>query len=105
MKKRHTEEQIIRILQEAEGGLGIREVCRKHNVSEQSFYRWRNKFGGMQVSEAKRLRELEQENVRLKHIVADLTLDNTMLRDVNKKSGEALGASRRGGILEDALPG
>ena len=85
MKKRHTEEQVIRILQEADSGIATRDLCRKHNICEQTFYRWRNKFGGMQISDAKRLRELEQENSRLKHIVADLTLDNTMLRDVNQK--------------------
>ena len=84
-RKRFTEEQIIRMLQEAEAGLSVVDVCRKHNCSEQSFYRWKAKFGGMEVSEAKRLRELERENGELKRIVADLTLDNRMLRDVNAK--------------------
>ncbi len=85
MKKRHTQEQIIRILQEADSGVGARDLCREHNICEQTFYRWRNKYGGMQVSDAKRPPDLEQENARLKRIVSDLTLDNTMLRDVNQK--------------------
>ena len=85
MKKRFTEEQIIRILKEAEAGGNVREVCRAHNITEQTFYRWRNKFGGMEVSEARRLRELERENAALKRVVADLTLDNRMLKDINAK--------------------
>ena len=85
MKKRFTEEQIIRVLQEAESAGNIREVCRVNNVTEQTFYRWRNKYGGMDVSEARRLKGLERENSELKKIVADLTLDNRMLKDVNSK--------------------
>lgn len=84
-KKRFTEEQIIRILQEAELGLSVTDVCRKHNCSEQSFYRWKAKFGGMDVSEAKRLRALERENTELKRMVAEQALDIRMLRDVNSK--------------------
>jgi len=83
--KRFKDEQIIRILQEAESGLAVADVCRKHNCSEQSFYRWKSKFGGMEVSEAKRLKELERENVELKKIVADQTLDIRMLKDVNSR--------------------
>ena len=83
--KRFTEEQIIRILQEADGGLSVADVCRKHNCAEQSFYRWKEKFGGMEVSEAKRLRDLERENGELKKIVAEQTLDIRMLKDVNSK--------------------
>ncbi|MBW2726403.1 MAG: transposase [Deltaproteobacteria bacterium] len=63
----------------------IREICRLNNISEQTFYRWRTKFGGMDVSEAKRLKDLERENSELKKIVADLTLDNRMLKDLNSK--------------------
>ena len=85
MKKRFTEEQIVRILHEAEGGMSTRDVCRKHGIAEQTFYRWKTKHGGMDVSEAKRLKALERENSELKKIVADLTLDNRMLRDVNTK--------------------
>ncbi len=83
--KRFTEEQIIRILQEAETGLAVADICRKHNCSEQSFYRWKSKFGGMEVSEVKRLRELERENGELKKIVAEQTLDIRMLKDVNSR--------------------
>jgi putative transposase len=82
MKKRFTEEQIIRILQEAEVVGNAREVCRQHNITEQTFYRWRSKFGGMDVSDAKRLRALERENTALKRLVGELSLDNRMLRDV-----------------------
>jgi putative transposase len=85
LKKRFTEEQIVRVLAEAESGMAVRDVCRKHNVSEQSFYRWKAKYGGMEVSEVKRLKELERENSELKHIVAELTLDNRMLKDINAK--------------------
>ena len=85
MKKRFTEEQIIRILKEAESIGNAREVCRQHNVTEQTFYRWRNKYGGMEVSDAKRLRGLERENSELKKLVAELTLDNRMLKDVVTK--------------------
>jgi putative transposase len=83
--KRFSEEQIIRILQEADSGLTVADICRKHNCSEQSFYRWKSKFGGMEVSEVKRLRELERENAELKKIVADQTLDIRMLKDVNSR--------------------
>ncbi len=83
--KRFKEEQIIRLLQEAESGLTVADVCRKHNCSEQSFYRWKAKFGGMTVSEAKRLRELERENGELKTMVADQALDIRMLKDINSR--------------------
>jgi putative transposase len=83
--KRFTEEQIIRVLHEAETGLSVTDICRKHNCSEQSFYRWKSKFGGMEVSEVKRLRELERENGELKKIVAEQTLDIRMLKDVNRR--------------------
>lgn len=84
-KKRFTEEQIIRILKEGEALGNVREVCRQHNVTEQTYYRWRNKFGGMEVSDAKRLKGLEKENSELKKVVAELTLDNRMLKDVVSK--------------------
>ena len=86
MKKRFSEEQIIRILKEAETLGSVRDVCRKHNISEQAFYRWRKKFGGMEVSDAKRLKSLERENSELKKVVAELTLDNRMLREVASKN-------------------
>lgn len=81
--KRFTDEQIIRILQEAESGVAVADLCRKHNCSQQSFYRWKAKYGGMDVPEAKRLKELERENTELKKIVAEQSLDIRMLKDVN----------------------
>jgi putative transposase len=83
--KRFSEEQIIKVLKEAEAGVAVAELCRRHGVSEQSLYRWKAKYGGMDVSEAKRLRKLEEENGRLKKLVADLSLDVQMLKDVNSK--------------------
>lgn len=86
MKKRFTEEQIIRILKEHEGGKKAADIIREHSISEQTFYRWKSKFGGMDVSEAKRLKQLEEENRRLKEMVADLSLDNKILKDVIAKN-------------------
>ena len=84
-RKRFTEEQIIGILKEWEAGQQLGELSRKYGVSEKSLYLWRRKFGGMEVPDAKRLRALEEENRKLKRIVADLTLDITMLKDVLSK--------------------
>jgi putative transposase len=84
-RKRFSEEQIIGILRAAEVTGNIRSACKEHNVSEQTFYRWRNKYGGMEVSEAKKLRELERENAELKKMVAELSLDVRMLKDLNSK--------------------
>lgn len=81
-KRRFTEEQIVGVLHEAAAGATIRELCRKHGITETTFYRWRAKYGGLQVSEAKRLKGLEDENRRLKRLVADLSLDNAMLKDI-----------------------
>ena len=86
MKKRFTEEQLVCVLQEAEAGMSAQDVCRKHNVSEQSFYRWQAKYAGMGVSADKRLRELEREHAELKKIVAEQALDMRMLKDVNAKT-------------------
>lgn len=80
MKKRFTEEQIIRILKEAEAGLPIKELCRKQNISDVTFYNWRKKYGGLEVSEARRLKGLEQENARLKKLLAESMLDNEALK-------------------------
>ena len=80
-KSRFTDEQKISILQQAVPGK-IRELCRKHGITEQTFYRWRGKYDGVQVSDVKRLRGVEDENRRLKKLVADLSLDNAMLKDV-----------------------
>jgi len=82
MKKRFTEEHIIRILQEAEAGMKVIDLCRKHGISDATYYNWKAKYGGMTVSDARKLKALEDENRRLKHIVADLTLDNQALKAV-----------------------
>ncbi|PWF23761.1 transposase, partial [Corticimicrobacter populi] len=76
MKKRFTEEQIIGFLGEADAGLPVKELCRQHGFSEASYYLWRNKFGGMNVSDAKRLKDLEVENARLKKLLAESLLEN-----------------------------
>jgi putative transposase len=81
-KSRFSEEKIIRILRQVEAGQQVKDVCREHGVSEATYYRWKSKFGGMDVSEARRLKELEDENRRLKKLVADLSLDKQMLQDV-----------------------
>lgn len=86
MKVRFTEEQIIKILKEHEGGKKAADIVREYNISEQTFYRWKSKFGGMDVNEAKRLKQLEEENRRLKETVADLSLDNKILKDVLSKN-------------------
>lgn len=80
-KSRFTEEQIAFALRQAEGGVPIREVCRKMGVSEQTFFRWKKKFAGMGVAEVRRLKQLEEENRKLKSLVADLSLDKAMLQD------------------------
>jgi putative transposase len=86
MKKRFSEEQIIGILREGEvDGAVIREVCRKHNITEQTFFRWRNKFGEMTVSDARKLKELESENARLKKIVAEQMLAIEGLKEIAAK--------------------
>jgi putative transposase len=80
-RKGFTEEQIAFVLRQAESGTPVGEVCRKLGVSEQSFYRWKKQFGGMGISEICRLKQLEDENTKLKRLVADLMLDKTMLQD------------------------
>ena len=84
-RSRFSEEQIIGILKEHQAGLGAKELCRKHGVSDATFYKWRSKYGGMEPSDAKKLRALETENARLKKLLAEQMLDNAMLRDVNSK--------------------
>jgi len=81
-KSRFTDEQKIGILQQAAAGAPVRELCRKYGITEQTFYRWRGKLDGLQAADAKRLKGLEDENRRLKKLVADLSLDNAMLKDV-----------------------
>lgn len=83
--KRFKEEQIIGILKEAESGQALADLTRKHGISEGTYYRWKAKYGGMEVSDAQRLKALEDENRRLKRLVADLSLDVQILKDVNSK--------------------
>lgn len=85
MKKRFSEEQIIGFLREADEGLSVKELCRRHGFSEASYYLWRNKFGGLEVSEAKRLKALEQENARLKKLLAESLLEQEVTREVLRK--------------------
>ena len=80
MRKRFTEEQIIGFLKEAEAGVPVKELCRKHGFSDGSFYTWRAKFGGMSVPDAKRLKELESENAKLKRLLAEAILDSEALK-------------------------
>ncbi len=85
MKKRFTEEQIIKLLKEQEAGLGTGDICRKHGISSATFYNWKSKYGGMEVSEARRLRALEAENAKLKRLLAEAELDKSMLKDALSK--------------------
>jgi putative transposase len=85
MKKRFSEEQIICILNEQEAVSSTGDLCRKHGISPSTFYKWKSKYGGMEVSDAHRLKTLEQENSRLKRLVADLSLDIAILKDVTTK--------------------
>ena len=84
-RSRFTEEQVIAILKEQEAGSRTADICRKHGVSEATFYKWKSKFGGMEVSDARRLRALEEENTKLKKLLAEAMLDNAILKDVAAK--------------------
>jgi putative transposase len=84
-KSRFSEEQIIGILREQEAGQPTAEVCRKHGISGATFYKWKSKFGGMDVSDAKRLKALEDENAKLKKLLAETMLDNAILKDINSR--------------------
>ena len=84
-RKRYTEEQIIQALKKHEAGAQVTEICRELGIAEQTFYRWKSKFGGMDISEAKRLKALTEENTRLKRLLADQMLDNAALKEVLSK--------------------
>ena len=86
MKNRFTEEQIIKVLKEHEGGRPAADIVRELGIAEQTFYSWKRKYGDMNVSEVKRLKQLEAENTRLKELVAELSLDNKILKDVISKN-------------------
>lgn len=85
-RKRYTEEQIIAVLKEGQAGVSTAELSRKHGVSDATIYKWKSKFSGMEVSDVRKMRQLEDENRRLKHLVADLTLDNQALKAINSKN-------------------
>lgn len=85
MKKRYNEEQIIKFLKEADAGVPVKELCRRHGFSEASYYLWRSKFGGMDVSDAKRLKALEAENAKLKKLLAEALLENEVTKEVLRK--------------------
>jgi putative transposase len=84
-KSRYSDEQIIGILREHEAGASVADLCRRHGISQQTIYRWKQKYGGMETSELRRLKQLEAENARLKKLVADQALDNHMLKEVLEK--------------------
>jgi putative transposase len=86
-KSRFSESQIISILKEGDSGMKIEELCRKHGISNATYYNWKSKFGGMEASDIKRLRELEEENSRLKKMFADLSLENEAMKELFKKKG------------------
>jgi putative transposase len=85
-KTRYSEEQIVNILKEGEAGISVADLCRKYGMSDATYYNWKAKYAGMAVSDVKRLKQLEDENRRLKHLVADLTLDNQALKEVISKN-------------------
>ena len=89
-KSRYTEEQIIAILKQHEAGVKTADLCREHGISAATFYGWKSKYGGMDVGEVQRLKQLEDENRRLKHLVADLSLDREALKAVIRKNGWSL---------------
>ena len=102
-RKRHTEEQIIAVLKDAQAGLGVQELCRKHGISDATFYKWRAKYAGLEVSDVKKLRQLEDENRRLKQMVAEQALDVQALKAINAKTGRAQGEASGGSVEHRAL--
>ncbi len=85
-RSRFSEEQIIDVLREQEAGVKVSDLCRKHGISEPTFYAWKAKFGGMSVSDAKRLKQLEDENAKLKKLLAEAMLDNAVLKDITSRN-------------------
>jgi putative transposase len=93
-KSRFTESQIIKVLKEVEGGRQVNEVCREYGISDATYYNWKAKYGGMEVSDIKRLKELEEENQRLKRMFADLSLKHEALRDIVEKMPDKAGQAQ-----------
>ena len=104
-KKRFSVEQMVGILKQAEVGVPVAEVIRKAGISEQTFYRWKAKYAGLEVDQVRQMAQLQEENMRLKRLVADLTLDKTMLQDVLRKSCKACGATSVGEVSGAELSG
>ena len=109
-KTRYSESQIIKVLKEVEGGRTVKAVCREYGVAEGTYYTWKSKYGGMEVADLKRLKELEEENRRLKQMYADLSLDHKVLKDIVEKSSKArrttgTGRLRSGGAFDQSAAG
>jgi putative transposase len=104
-RSKFTEEQITYALRQVEAGTPATQVCRELGITEQTFYSWRRKYAGMGVAELRRLRQLEEENRKLKQLVADLTLDKHMLQEVSEKSSKAGSATGFGTVCAGRLPG
>jgi putative transposase len=104
-KRRFSVEQIVTVLKEAELGTPVADLIRKVGISEQTYYRWKKVYGGLEPSQARKLKQLEEENAKLKRLVADLSLDKIMLQDVLRKSGKALATPGHDQVLGDALRG
>ena len=102
-RKRHTEEQIIAVLKDAQAGASVQDLCRKHGISDATFYKWRTKYAGLEVSDVKKLRQLEDENRRLKQMVAEQALDIQALKTITAKTGKAQGEASRGPVGGGAL--
>jgi putative transposase len=100
VKKRFSEEQIIGFLREAEAGMPVKDLCRKHGFSEASYYLWRSKFGGMSVPEAERLKDLESENGRLKKLLTEQLLENEVIKEALRKDGERTEPARAGALSD-----
>ena len=93
-KSRFTETQVVAILKESDAGMKVVELCRKHGISDATYYKWKSKYGGMEASDLKRVRELEAENAKLKRMYAELALENTAMKDLIAKNSRAGRAAR-----------
>jgi len=97
-KKGHSEEQILRALRQAEGGTRVADICREHGISEATYYIWKKKYSGLGLSELRELRQLREENSKLEHLVADLSLDRYILREIVQKNCKASPSTRAGAL-------